>query len=172
MSARTHNQSAPSPGHWQLQHASVGIYTWKLFIFFPFYYYSIIELARIFTTLDRGFDVPLLLNYTVSLVLNICIVLLALHLRRPKSLIKKDWINCTPTKLQESKLQLNNSTSPGGFRRRGICFCLLLVYLQWTKLCPFFYATREGHKLVDTLTGHQSRMCMVYRVGVNIPATS
>jgi hypothetical protein len=43
--------------------------------------------ARIFTTLDRGFDAPLLANYSVSLILNLAIITLALKLRRP---VKKD----------------------------------------------------------------------------------
>lgn len=46
-------------------------------------------LARIFTTLDRGFDGPLMLIYSVSLVLNTAIILLALKLRQPFSQEKK-----------------------------------------------------------------------------------
>lgn len=53
-----------------------------------FYIFSTFS-ARIFTTLDRGFDAPLLANYSVSLILNLAIITLALKLRRPVKKIKK-----------------------------------------------------------------------------------
>ena len=63
---------------WRLTTFSHSNKFWISFSSFP---------ARIFTTLDRGFDAPLLANYSVSLILNLAIITLALKLRRP---VKKD----------------------------------------------------------------------------------
>ncbi|KAK4004484.1 solute carrier family 66 member 3 [Daphnia magna] len=60
---------------------SVSVLTWSIAA------YTCI--TRIFTTLDRGFDAPLLANYSVSLILNLAIISLALKLRRPRKQEKK-----------------------------------------------------------------------------------
>ncbi|XP_046452786.1 solute carrier family 66 member 3-like [Daphnia pulex] len=58
---------------------SVSVLTWSIAV------YTCV--MRIFITLDRGFDAPLLANYSVSLILNLAVITLALKLRRPS---KKD----------------------------------------------------------------------------------
>ncbi|XP_046634194.1 solute carrier family 66 member 3-like [Daphnia pulicaria] len=60
---------------------SVSVLTWSIAV------YTCV--TRIFTTLDRGFDAPLLANYSVSLILNLAIIFLALKLRRPSKKVKK-----------------------------------------------------------------------------------
>jgi uncharacterized protein with PQ loop repeat len=61
---------------------------WIEFRFFCFSIFSV----RIFITLDRGFDAPLLANYSVSLILNLAVITLALKLRRPSKKNKKiEW---------------------------------------------------------------------------------
>lgn len=73
-------------------------------------------LARICTTLDRGFDGPLMLIYTVSLVLNSAIIGLALKLRQPNqekktkmpinwSEIKQTLTNAVQSRPQDKVLQ-------------------------------------------------------------------
>ena len=84
---------------------SVSVLTWSIAAYtcvckWPFWCHSVfieirflsLLLARIFTTLDRGFDGPLLANYSVSLVLNLAIISLALKLRRPAAK-KSEWIS-------------------------------------------------------------------------------
>ncbi|EFX78929.1 hypothetical protein DAPPUDRAFT_320045 [Daphnia pulex] len=58
---------------------SVSVLTWSIAV------YTCV--MRILITLDRGFDAPLLANYSVSLILNLVVITLALKLRRPS---KKD----------------------------------------------------------------------------------
>ncbi|XP_046640284.1 solute carrier family 66 member 3-like [Daphnia pulicaria] len=65
--------------HFSQNSESVSVLTWSIAV------YTCV--MRIFITLDRGFDAPLLANYSVSLILNLAVITLALKLRRPS---KKD----------------------------------------------------------------------------------
>ena len=46
---------------------------------------SIVFIARIFTTVVRVVDLPILTNLSVSFMLNLAIISLALKLRKPKN---------------------------------------------------------------------------------------
>ncbi|XP_046452780.1 solute carrier family 66 member 3-like [Daphnia pulex] len=67
--------------HFSQNSESVSVLTWSIAVY--------TGVMRIFITLDRGFDAPLLANYSVSLILNLAVITLALKLRRPSKKNKK-----------------------------------------------------------------------------------
>nr|CAH0100327.1 unnamed protein product [Daphnia galeata] len=60
----------------------VSVLTWSIAVY--------MGLTRIITTLNYGLDVPLLVNYSVSLILSLAILILALKLRRPVKIKKTE----------------------------------------------------------------------------------
>jgi len=55
---------------------SVSLLTWSIAVY--------TTITRIFTTVSQSIDIPLLTNYSVSLILNMTIIALTVHLRRSK----------------------------------------------------------------------------------------